>query len=75
MLQCSQASAAEAHGYTEETVIVGRALQKDLEQRGVHLDAHGQSKALQLSQRLAGMGMHVGQSFCNDGMQKLVKCT
>lgn len=49
-------------GYTAETVIVGRALQKDFEQRGVHLDGHSQSKALQMSQQIAVMGMQIGQS-------------
>lgn len=50
-------------GYTAETVIVGRALQKDFEQRGVHLDVNGQGKALQMSQQIAVMGMHIGQSY------------
>ncbi|KAL3133543.1 hypothetical protein ABBQ38_007394 [Trebouxia sp. C0009 RCD-2024] len=55
----TQVSLAEAQGYCEETVIVGRALQKDFEQRGVHLDAQGQSQALHMSQQIAVMGMHV----------------
>ena len=58
-----QATLAEEQGYTRETVIVGRALQKDFEQRGVHLDPHGQSRALQMTQQIAVMGMHVGQSI------------
>ena len=57
-------------GYTAETVIVGRALQKDFEQRGVHLDAHGQSKALQMSQQIAVMGMQIGQS----GLSAMIAC-
>lgn len=62
-LICLQGSSAEAQGYTEETLIVGRALQKDFEQRGVHLDAQGQRKALQMSQQIAVMGMQIGQSL------------
>ena len=68
---------AEAQGYSKETVIVGRALQKDFEQRGVHLDSHGQSQALQMSQQIAVMGLHVGQSVitaqCGTGMLLLQK--
>lgn len=58
----NQATLAEEHGYCEETIIVGRALQKDFEQRGVHLDSHGQSRALQMTQEIAVMGMHVANN-------------
>ena len=61
-LHCLQEGSAEVQGYSAETVIVGRALQKDFEQRGVHLDVNGQGKALQMSQQIAVMGMHIGQS-------------
>ena len=61
-LHCLRGSPAEVQGYTAETIIVGRALQKDFEQRGVHLDAHGQRQALQMSQQIAVMGMQIGQS-------------
>ena len=50
---------AEAAGYDEETVMVGRALQKDFEQRGVHLDSEGQSRALKLSEDISTLGMAI----------------
>lgn len=54
---------------------MGRALQKDFEQRGVHLDAQGQSQALHMSQQIAVMGMHVGQSpLCSGAVQKRCCC-
>ena len=52
---------AEAAGYDEETVLVGRALQKDFEQRGVHLIDQDQSRALQLSQDIATLGMAISK--------------
>ena len=55
---------AEAAGYDEETVMVGKALQKDFEQRGVHLDAEGQSRALKLSQDISTLGMVIGRHLC-----------
>lgn len=55
-------SIAEAAGYNEETVIVGRALQKDFEQRGVHLDSHRQHQALQMSEDIATLGMDITQN-------------
>ncbi|DBA74265.1 hypothetical protein WJX77_002438 [Trebouxia sp. C0004] len=57
-----QGSVAEDQEYNAETVIVGRALQKDFEQRGVHLDSHGQQQALQMSEDLATMGMAITQN-------------
>lgn len=51
-------------GYNEETVIVGRALQKDFEQRGVHLDSHGQQQALHMSEEIATLGMAISKQ-CN----------
>lgn len=50
---------AEAAGYDEETIMVGRALQKDFEQRGVHLDAEGQSRASKLTEDIARLGMAI----------------
>lgn len=54
---------AEAAGYDEETVMVGRALQKDFEQRGVHLDREGQSLALKLSEDISTLGMAICKPF------------
>lgn len=51
----------EEQGYNAETVIVGRALQKDFEQRGVHLDSHGQQQALQMSEDIAALGMAISE--------------
>ncbi len=51
----------EEQGYNAETVIVGRALQKDFEQRGVHLDSHGQQQALQMSEDIATLGMAISK--------------
>lgn len=51
----------EEQGYSAETVIVGRALQKDFEQRGVHLDSHGQQQALQMSEDIATLGMAISK--------------
>ena len=59
-----QGSIAEAAGYNEETVIVGRALQKDFEQRGVHLDSHRQHQALQMSEDIATLGMDISMQSC-----------
>ena len=56
-----QASEAAKAGYNPETVLVGRALQKDFEQRGVHLDSHGQSQALQMSEDIATLGMQISK--------------
>ena len=53
--------AAQAAGYDEETIMVGRALQKDFEQRGVHLNDQDQSRALQLSQDIATLGMNISK--------------
>lgn len=61
---CYQGSIAEAAGYNEETVIVGRALQKDFEQRGVHLDSHRQHQALQMSEDIATLGMDISMQSC-----------
>lgn len=51
----------EEQGYNAETVIVGRALQRDFEQRGVHLDSHGQQQALQMSEDIATLGMEISK--------------
>ena len=61
---CYQGSIAEAAGYNEETVIVGRALQKDFEQRGVHLDSHRQRQASQMSEDIATLGMDISMQSC-----------
>lgn len=57
-----EVSEAARAGYNPETVLVGRALQKDFEQRGVHLDSHGQSQALQMSEDIATLGMQITQN-------------
>jgi len=56
----------EEQGYNAETVIVGRALQKDFEQRGVHLDSHGQQQALQMSEDIATLGMAISKHDKHD---------
>ena len=66
----------EEQGYNAETVIVGRALQKDFEQRGVHLDSHGQQQALQMSEDIATLGMAISEhSTVEVQPQKLNTCS
>ena len=54
-LLCAQAALAEAQGYSQEIVTVGRAQQEVLEQRGGHLDSYRQNQALQVLQQIAVM--------------------
>ena len=66
----------EEQGYHAETVIVGRALQKDFEQRGVHLDSHGQQQALQMSEDIAALGMAISEHGIMEVQpQKLNTCS